>query len=183
MAYQVFISHSSRDKNVADAVAAFLAEQGLKCWIAPRDIQPGENYGMAILRAIYQCSVVVLVFSENANQSKHVLKEVERAVNADCVIMPFRIEAVMPSGAMEYFLSTDHWLDAMSGSMVGHMTKLSGAIGAVLGDDVSHVREMPSGNDMTQAAEELDELAPDDWTGKKGGFFAKMHKFLLGDNE
>ncbi len=183
MAYQVFISHSSQNKNVADAITTFLEKWGLNCWIAPRDIQPGESYGEAILRAIYQCSVVVLVFSEYANQSKHVLKEIERAINADCVIIPFRIEAVMPTGAMEYFLSSDHWLDAMSGPMERHMKQLESAIQGVLGDGVGHVKIMPTNMEMRQAAEELEELAPDEWGKSKSGFFSKMYKMLFADNE
>jgi len=51
MAHDVFISHSSVDKNAADAICHALEQSGVKCWIAPRDIQPGANYGGEIIRA------------------------------------------------------------------------------------------------------------------------------------
>ena len=33
----VFISHSSKDKDIADTVVNFLEDKGLSCWITPRD--------------------------------------------------------------------------------------------------------------------------------------------------
>ena len=49
MAHDVFISHSARDKPYADAMCAKLESRGIRCWIAPRDIRPGMEWGAAIL--------------------------------------------------------------------------------------------------------------------------------------
>jgi hypothetical protein len=38
MAHDVFISYSSKDKPVADAVCAGPEGRGIRCWVAPRDI-------------------------------------------------------------------------------------------------------------------------------------------------
>jgi len=73
---RVFISHSSRNKTLADAVAADLEESGIRCWLAPRDIRPGEpNYGKAIIEGLSSCQAMVLLLTEHSNRSQHVMKE------------------------------------------------------------------------------------------------------------
>lgn len=108
----IFISYSSQDKEIATALCAHLEQSNLNCWMAPRDIAPGKSYAAAIVDAINQSKIMVLVFSEHANNSDHVLNEVERAFNKKITIIPFRITDTIPSSSMEYFLSLKHWLDA-----------------------------------------------------------------------
>jgi hypothetical protein len=96
MAHDVFISYSSEDKPVADAACSTLEGRGIRCWIAPRDIRPGQDWGEAIIEGISQARVMVLVFSGHANHSPQVIREVERAVHRGLVIIPLRIEAVVP---------------------------------------------------------------------------------------
>ena len=113
MAHDVFISHSSVDKKAADAICHALEQSGVKCWIAPRDIKAGANYGGEIIRGIQGCSVFLLVFSREANASTAVAKEVERAVlGYKKTVIPFRIEDVAMSADLEFFLTDVHWLDA-----------------------------------------------------------------------
>ncbi len=80
-AYDVFVSYSSKDKTTCDALCATFENKGIRCWIAPRDILPGANWGEAIIRGIEQCQVMVLVFSAHSNESPQVKREVERAVS------------------------------------------------------------------------------------------------------
>jgi TIR domain len=77
MARDVFVNYSIHDKTTADAVCATLEANGLRCWIAPRDIVPGMNWGEAIIDAINTSRVMVLVFSSNANTSQQILREDE----------------------------------------------------------------------------------------------------------
>ncbi len=114
MAHDVFISHSSKDKTVADAVCAKLEANGIRCWIAPRDVVPSAEYGESIIDAIVQSRIMVLVFSAEANASSQIRREVERAVNHSVAILPFRIENVLPARSLEYFIGNVHWLDAFS---------------------------------------------------------------------
>ena len=81
MAHDVFISYSHLDKPVADAACATLESRGVRCWIAPRDVLPGDEYASALVGAIHSSRLLVLVFSSGANQSPQVLREVERAVS------------------------------------------------------------------------------------------------------
>jgi len=99
MANDVFLSHSSADKATAQAVLEGLENQGIRCWIAPRDISAGSEYGQEIVEAIKSCRAFVVIFSASANTSPHVRREVERAVSAERTIIPFRVEDVVPTGA------------------------------------------------------------------------------------
>ena len=80
MSHDVFISHSSADKRAADAACAVLEARGIKCWIAPRDLQPGSDWGESIIAAIEQSRIMLLLLSTQANSSPQIRREVERAV-------------------------------------------------------------------------------------------------------
>ena len=62
----VFISYASHDAAVANAIVAALERQGIKCWIAPRDVVPGSLYADGIVRAITGAKVFALVLSKHA---------------------------------------------------------------------------------------------------------------------
>src|SRR5436190_16776467 len=110
----VFISHSSADREIAEKVCAYLERNGVACWIAPRDVTPGKNYGAAIIDAIDECQVFVIILSSQSNKSRQAVREVERASSTDSVILPFRIEDVMPSRELAFYVSAAHWLDAVN---------------------------------------------------------------------
>src|SRR6266699_2284098 len=104
MAHDVFISHSSTDKAVADAVCHRLEAAGIRCWIAPRDVLVGMDWDDAIVKAVVGAKIFIVIFSAAANGSRVVRNEVVAAVGANAIIFPFRIEQVMPSGGMELHL-------------------------------------------------------------------------------
>ncbi len=138
MSHDIFISHSAKDKATADTVCARLEVEGFRCWIAPRDILAGLDWGEAILNAIEGCTIMVLIFSEHANTSVQIKREVERAVHKGKIIVPFRIENVMPSGTLEYFICTPHWLDALTPPLEKHIEDLAATIKSLLtGQDAS----------------------------------------------
>jgi hypothetical protein len=133
MAHDVFLSYSSKDKPTADAASALLEGAGIRCWIAPRDILPGRDWGESIIDAIAASRVMVLIFSDHANHSPQVRREVERAVNKGVVIIPFRIENVPVSKSLEYFISVPHWMDAYSGGpMEAHLARLCQTVKALI---------------------------------------------------
>jgi TPR repeat protein len=133
MAHDVFISYSAHDKPAADAICAKLESRGIRCWIAPRDIKPGMTYGGAIIDSIDAARVMVLLFSADAGRSPQVMREVERAVHKELVIVPVRLEDVRPSGDFEYFLSTPHWLDAITPPFDSHLDRVADSVGYWLG--------------------------------------------------
>ena len=137
MGHQVFISYSSKDKKVGDATCAMLERRGYRCWIAPRDIVPGKEWGEAIVEGIRNARIFVLIFSANANQSPQVRREVERAVHHGLPVIPFRIEDVPPASSLEYFMSAPHWLDALTPPLERHLDHLADAVGRLLGDEAA----------------------------------------------
>ena len=132
MAHDVFISHSAKDKVTADAVCAMLEAEGVRCWIAPRDVLPSMEWGEAIIDAIEECRIMVLVFTANANESPQIRREVERAVNRGVAILPVRIEDVLPGKGLEYFIGNVHWLDALNPPLEAHLKSLAGTIKILL---------------------------------------------------
>ena len=125
MAHDVFISHSNQDKTVASAICSRLEQAGIRCWIAPRDVRPGRNWGSEIIRGLDNAKVMIVVLSANANESPPVMNEVERAFHKRIAIIPVRTEEVMPSEALEYFLSPKHWLDAFNPPLEAHIDRLA----------------------------------------------------------
>lgn len=125
MPHDVFVSHASEDKPTADAVCATLENNGIRCWIAPRDILPGVDWGGAIVDAINTSRLMVLVYSAKANDSPQIKREVERAVNRGLTIIPFRIEDVPMSRTLEFFISMPHWLDALTPPLQLHLDRLA----------------------------------------------------------
>ena len=132
MAHDVFISYSSKDKNVADAVCAKLESHKVRCWIAPRDVSPGKSWAASIVEAINVSTVFVLVFSDGSNKSKQVIREVGEAVDSGIPIVPLRIEDVEPTQEMRYYIKSIHWLDALTQPVEQHLNKLTNSVRALL---------------------------------------------------
>jgi adenylate cyclase len=133
MAHDVFLSHAAADRSTAMAVLAGLESAGIRCWIAPRDIPAGSEYGEQIVDAVKGCRVFVVIFSSAANASPHVRREVERAVSTDRAIVPFRVENISPTGAMEYCLGGTHWFDALTKPVEPHVESLVATLRQILG--------------------------------------------------
>lgn len=124
MGHDVFISHAAADKAIADDMVVALELGGVNCWVAPRDIRPGDTWGGSIVKAIESSTIMVVIFSGNSNKSRQVLREVERAVQKDVVVLPFRLDEVEATGDMEYFLSATHWLEALGQDIQVHYKHL-----------------------------------------------------------
>src|SRR5580692_1313244 len=133
----VFVSYASQDAAVANAVVEALERQGIRCWIAPRDVTPGEFYADAIVHAIDATQALILVLSRHAAVSHHILREVERATSKRHPVISLRIDrAVLPAG-LEYFLNTSQWLDASEGNVSRALPKLVEAVRKVLGSSTT----------------------------------------------
>ena len=132
MAQEIFISHSSEDKATAQAVCGALEDAGLSCWIAPRDVRPGKFFPGEIKRAIERCRVMVLIFSAHSNGSSHVLREIDFATRAHAHIVNFRIEQVVVSDDLDYFLALPHWLDARTPPTAACLARLVTSVGGLL---------------------------------------------------
>jgi len=111
MAAHIFISHSSKDLKVAASICKALENRGLQCWISSRNVLPGENFQEAIVRAIRESRMMLLVFSANSNNSDEIKKELVLASQTKLVVIPLRVEDVEPNDAFSYELATRQWIN------------------------------------------------------------------------
>lgn len=124
MARDVFVSYSVPDRDCAYELVARLEGRGLSVWIAPRDISPAAEWAEEIIDAIASARIMLLVFSSHSNVSPQVRREVERAIHKQLPVLPFRLEDIAPSKSLEYFLSSQHWLDGFPAPREPHYERL-----------------------------------------------------------
>src|SRR5437764_1737787 len=132
MPRDVFISHSAQDKKVSETICAALEQREIRCWVAPRDVRPGKSFPGEITRAIQQSKVMLMIFSRHSNSSEQVLREVQLAVDSHVPIVRLRIEDIPLSDDLRYYLSTPHWLDALSHPLSKHIPAVASAIKELL---------------------------------------------------
>ena len=107
----LFVSHVSEDRTAALEIVEELERRGVPCWIAPRNIEPGRPFDDEIVAALDRCRAMLLVFSEQCNESEYIRREVTVAGENHKVIIPFRIEDAQPRRGLRVRLSDLHWLD------------------------------------------------------------------------
>ncbi len=143
-AREVFVSYSQSDRDTALALVGHLEAQQLRCWVAPRDVPPATDWAEQIVAAIARAGIMVLVFSSSANGSPQVRREVERAVHRRVPVLPFRVEEVLPARSLEYFLSSQHWLDAFPPPMEPHYARLAAYAKALLASGAGATEPIPT---------------------------------------
>lgn len=141
----VFVSYATADRKQALKVCKAIERRGTKCWISSRDVAPGENYQEAIVRALREASAVVLVFSDAANHSDEIKKELSLASRYHVPVLALRIEDVEPSDAFAYELSTRQWIDAFEGwdKPIDSLVKRLGQISSAERDAIPIVTHAP----------------------------------------
>jgi hypothetical protein len=137
MRRHVFVSHASTAQALAQDLCRALEGEGLACWIAPRDILVGADWAEAIIDGIDGAWALLLVLDEAANHSPQVRREVERAVHKEVPVVALRVEDVVLSKSLEYFLSAQHWIDAPVGPADTHRAQVVRALRALHGKAVT----------------------------------------------
>ena len=139
-AAQIFVSYSSADAAIAVEACNALERLGHSCWIAPRDVVPGEFYADGIVRAIDAARVVLLVLSQHASTSPHVLREIERATSKRRAVLTLRIDLAPMPPALEYFLNAAHWLDASASGVTAILPTLVDAVSRLVDPAASSIK-------------------------------------------
>jgi WD40 repeat protein len=144
MNYDVFICHSSKDKTTANTICGWFEENGVTCWIAPRNVQPGSIYAEEIMDGIESSLSVLLILTENSNESQHVRNEIEQGMKREKVIFTVLLENIKPSKALDYYTSTSQWVEAWTPPLKEKIIELSGIIKALRGRNIKkHVSPVP----------------------------------------
>ena len=137
MPHDVFLSYASADRAAADAVCAALETRGIRCWVAPRDVPAGADWGEAILTAIGRAHAMVLVLSRHTAASVHVRNEVVTAVSQSLALVPVRLEDCQPGGALRLHLAGSHWLNVYPAPIDQHADALAGGVRLALAADAT----------------------------------------------
>ena len=154
MSADVFISFASQDFKTARTICHAIESRGFKCWIASRDIRPGENFQSAIVQAIRDAKVLLLVFTANSNRSDEMTKELALASQRKLMVVPLRVENVSPSDAFAYEFATRQWIDLFA-DWEQAMNQLCDRLSAALADDRSHVDTIVLGKPSLQDSAQL----------------------------
>ena len=130
MKYDVFISYSSYDQKVVEGLCAYLEQHKIRCFVAYRDIPKTVVWAKAIVEALDESRMMVVVFSEYFNNSDQVDREIELASEDKKPILTFRITNDTFKGAKRYYLKNINWIDAFPnpeevfGSVAENIAKL-----------------------------------------------------------
>ncbi|MBQ1399687.1 MAG: tetratricopeptide repeat protein [Lachnospiraceae bacterium] len=135
MEHIVFISHSSKDAAIAQLICHRLEEAGIRCWIAPRDIQYG-NWAAAIMEGFDRADVCVIVVGENYFESKECPKELAEATRTCTYIVPFKVDAADLPPDIRYHLGPYHWLDASTPPLEKRVEELVSRVQHLSKDDI-----------------------------------------------
>jgi tetratricopeptide (TPR) repeat protein len=154
----VFISYATADRNEALKVCKAIERRGTQCWISMRDVPPGANYQEAIVQSLRTARAVVLVFSDAANTSNEIKKELSLASRYHVPVIALRLKDVEPSDAFAYELSTRQWINAFEGwdrsidTLINRIAQISGSAPEALADVTSAPRRMAFSSRATAIA-------------------------------
>jgi hypothetical protein len=132
VSYDVFISHSARDRAVAEAACEAIERAGHLCWIAPRDMGGTAEPAAASFAGISRSKVFLLILSAESAEAKQVAREAERARSAGLAIIPLRIERVEPGDKLHYHIADAVPLDAVQPPLADHLDHLTAVVGRIL---------------------------------------------------
>jgi len=135
MAHDVFLSYSSKDKVAADSACHVLERNGVRVWMAPRDLPPGDPWAATITGAINGARALVLVVSDHANVSHFVSKEVSLAADRGIPFFPIRLTDVKLAAHLAFHLAGVHWIDALTPPIETQFEKLAQAVKQMLDSD------------------------------------------------
>lgn len=166
MVSDIFISYSSQNALIADALKHHLEATGIRCFKAPDNILPGQVWEEAIAEAIINSRATILVWSSQSQVSDQVKRELTLAVNSSKIIIPYKIDNAEPTGTFAYYLTNTHWLDAMNLDAKEAMASLAAKLRVLL--------DMPLTNSATHSADL--ESAPATDSNRKITKTAQSHK-------
>ena len=128
MPRDVFISYKTEDKEAAYRLCAALERESISCWMAPRDIPPGQEWASAIVDGLQRSRSFLLLLSSHSSAAKQIAREAELADRQNIPIMTFRLEDIQPPKELLYFLGNIQWLDGFGGQFDAAAARLADVI-------------------------------------------------------
>jgi hypothetical protein len=128
MSRDVFISYKTEDREAAERLCAALERENISCWMAPRDIPPGQQWAASIVAGLQRSRSFVLLLSSHSTTARQIAREAELADKQNLPIVTFRLEDVQPPNELLYFLGNIQWLDAFGGQFDAAAARLADVI-------------------------------------------------------
>ncbi len=125
---QVFISYRSSEEEIACQMRDAMQRQGYACWMAPDSIPAGSDYQEEIAGALRQVSVVALLLTPQAEQSRWVSKEVGVAIGNGHAILPYQPYDYPLSEKFRFLLEGAQIIRAWNYSQEEGLSRLTGAV-------------------------------------------------------
>ena len=116
MNHDVFITYHTHDMKAAKAICQVVEQNGIKCWMAPRDIPPGSDYSSEIENAIMSTKAIVVIFSETSASFQWLKGEITIGFEEHKPIVVYRIDQTPLVGQIRLILSRATMVDAYCGS-------------------------------------------------------------------
>ena len=88
MAYKVFISHSSEDRDWAIALKKDCQTVGATAYIFEHDCQPGGSIAEKVLRHIQESDAVIVLLTKHGQASPYVQQEIGAASSLKKLVIP-----------------------------------------------------------------------------------------------
>lgn len=134
---EVFISyHMNSSTDIVEKISAALEGAGISSWYAKRDIDGG--YAGAIIDAIQECKVFLLVLNQYSSVSAHCLNEINAVFDRfskreNVAILPFKIDKCELSKDAYYYLGRIRMFDGSLPPEMERVAELVDRISVILG--------------------------------------------------
>src|SRR4051812_24979029 len=89
--YNVFLSYSRLDSEIALKIASELSNKGVHIWVDQINIPIGAIWDYEIERALETCDCLIFLLSASSVSSNNVLNEVSYAIESNKIIIPVKI--------------------------------------------------------------------------------------------
>lgn len=151
-----FISYSSKNQNMADSTRELFKQKGINFWMAPYDIPPGSKYAFVINDALENCSCLVLLLTEESQNSEFVEKEVERAITYRKPIITMQLEDIELNSGFKFYIGNQQIVAVKEiNSDNDAMRRVLNGVTAFVGVDKS-INDNESNNELNQAIEKFE---------------------------
>lgn len=112
--FDVFLCHNSEDKPEIRQIADELSRRGIKPWLDERDIQPGQQWQVALeeqIQSIKAAAVFVGKSGISPWQQMEIRTLLNQFVRRACPVIPVILSSATETPELPIFLQNFHWVD------------------------------------------------------------------------
>ena len=138
MKNDVFISYAREDAAAAEAIVAALEAAKMRCFMAPRDIPPGMAWAAAVIDAICETRLFLLLHSAHANRSLQMARELQLVHDRHIGVFAVRLDDSPVAPNIDLFLGRQNVFHAVP--LAPRLEGLVRAVAARVGASLSAAR-------------------------------------------